>query len=353
MGFIRKVFGSRKPPPVPQLPPQPAPVELMDVIDELSGTQTVTVNLPNGKKQRVTQRLPRTPQEDAMFKKAEDLMSQAVTNIEALYKYDPASVANYQPFIQAFSQINDERAADLAQIGNFADIGQKVASFRQLNKELVTRELDRQDRMSEEVLAKRGLGRSTAAAEERAARAGQRALVEQQGLINAELYGDDLMRKQLALQGDLYSMREAGRAGRLQEVQTGYELERQKQADLEALRQGAVVENQNLLATGAGIKQGDMNKSQLALQYNNSAINLAHQQAVDQNQRYAAQTNAIRNQYAMDMDRFRATPARFSEKLIDTGLSAAGQAVPAMFGMPSFGAAAQPTAPLQKLSARG
>ena len=126
-------FKSKKPPEVPQLPPQPTPVELMDIIDEVSGVQTITTTGADGKKRRITQRLPLTPQEQAILSQAENLMAKAVNNIETLYQYDPSSVANYQPFIQAFSDINEERATDLAQIGNFADIGQKVEAFRNIN----------------------------------------------------------------------------------------------------------------------------------------------------------------------------------------------------------------------------
>lgn len=342
-------FRSRKPPPVPQLPSQPSPVELMDVIDEISGTQTITVTGPDGKKRRVTQRLPRTPQEEAMFAKAEELMSQAVTNIEELYQYDPSSVADYQPFIESFGQINDERAADLAQIGNFADIGQKVSAFKKINGELVGREFDRQSRMNEEVLAKRGLQDSTLAAEQRAAFAGERSLATQQGDVNAELYGEDLMRRQLGRETDLYKVRESGREGRLQQAQTGYDLERQKQAELEALRRGAIAENQGFLDLGRTLRGDELQRSQMALQGSNSAINLASQQATQQNQRYANDVQRVGRQYTMDMDRFRATPARFGERLLDTGLSyvgqnlgSAAQAVPSMMGIPSFGGTEQP-----------
>ena len=121
-----KLFRGRRPPEAPQMPAQQAAPELMDIVDELSGVQTITVTGPDGKKRRVTQRLPLTPQEEQTLNQAKNLMNTAVNNIQRLYKYDPASVANYQPFIQAFSNINQERMRDLSQIGDFKDIAEKV-----------------------------------------------------------------------------------------------------------------------------------------------------------------------------------------------------------------------------------
>ena len=95
-----KLFRGRRPPEAPQMPAQQAAPELMDIVDELSGVQTITVTGPDGKKRRVTQRLPLTPQEEQTLNQAKNLMNTAVNNIQRLYKYDPASVANYQPFIQ-------------------------------------------------------------------------------------------------------------------------------------------------------------------------------------------------------------------------------------------------------------
>jgi hypothetical protein len=317
-------FGRKKPPEVPQLPQQPAPVEVMDIIDEISGSQTITVVGPDGKKRRVTQRLPRSPQEEAMFKKAEELMSQAVTNIEQLYQYDPTSVVNYQPFINTFAQINDERMADLAKIGNFANIAEKVNSFKKLNQELVSRDFVRKERMSEEILAKRGLQNSTLAAETRAAMAGERSLAQQQAGVNAEMYGEDLMSRQLTREGQAYGAQEMGRQGRLEQAQTGYNLERQKQADEQALRQVALAENYGFLDIGRNAKNDELAKSAMALNYGNAAVGLAHQQATQQNQRHLNNVNTVKTQHDMNMDRFKNTPATFGQRLTDVGLNYIG-----------------------------
>ena len=329
-------FKRSKPPEVPQLPPQPTPVELMDIIDEVSGVQTITTTGPDGKKRRITQRLPLTPQEQAILSQAENLMAKAVNNIESLYQYDPNSVANYQPFIQAFSDINEERATDLAQIGNFIDIGQKVEAFRNINRELTNREFDRQQRIGEESLAKRGLQRSTMATEQRAAMANERALAEQQADINANLYGEDLMQRQLARESQVYGLRETGRQGRLQQAELGYNLERQKLEDAERLRQQAIAENMNWLNVGQGIKAAEQDKAKLALMGNQVANQMYQAQASNQNQRFQNEMSRIQNQYGMDLARFNATPAKFGEKLTDLGLGIAGMYAGSK--IPGFGA---------------
>jgi hypothetical protein len=319
-------FKSRKPPAVPQIPVQPAPAEVMDIIDEIAGTQTITVNLGNGKKQRVTKRLPRTKEEDEVLKRADELMAQAVSNIQQLYRFDPASVADYQPFIQTFSQINEERMADLGKIGNFEGIADKVASFKQMNKELSERAFDVQAHMNDEILAKRGLSNSTMAAEMKAATATERALMRQRVAADAERYGDDLMNRQLDREGRAYDIQEAGRQGRLQAAQTGYSLERQKQDDEERARQNAIAQNEAILGIGRGLKGDELQKSQLALAYGTQAQNAAFQQNTIQNNRYANEVTRLGRQHQMEMDRFRETPATFGQQLVQLGGSLAGQA---------------------------
>src|SRR5476651_2429252 len=106
-------FKRKTPPAAPELPQQQAAPELMDIIDEMSGFQTITVTGADGRKRRVTQRLPLTKQEQETLTQAENLINTAVTNIGRLYQYDPTSVVDYQPFIQAFSSINEEIMRDL------------------------------------------------------------------------------------------------------------------------------------------------------------------------------------------------------------------------------------------------
>jgi hypothetical protein len=313
-------FKSRKPPETPQLPQQPAPVEMMDFIDELTGVETTTVTMPDGRKRRVTKRLQLTPQEQQILSQADNLLAKALNNIETLYKYDPTSVVNYQPFIQTFSDVNSERAADLAQIGNFGDIANKVEAFRTMNSDLMNRAFDRQERMQEEVLAKRGLQRSTMAAEQRAAMAGERTLATQQADIAANMYGEDLAQRQLGRENMLYDTREKERLSRLQQAELGYNLERQKLEDAEHLRQQAIAENQGWIGTAQGIKAAEQDRAKLALLGNQLALGTYNAQASDQNQRFNNDMNRVHNQYGMNLAQFNSKPASFGEQLRNTGI---------------------------------
>ncbi len=344
------LFRSKKPPESPSLPAQQAAPELMDVIDELSGVQTITVTGVDGRKRRVTQRLPLTPQEQQTLDQAKNLMNTAVNNIQRLYQYDPTTVVNYQPFIQAFSSINQERMRDLGQIGDFKDIAEKVEQFKNLNNDLTMRAFDENQRMTEESLARRGLQRSTEATEHRAAMARERALLGQQSNIAAQNYGEDLKNRQLDRESRVYGLREEGRNARLQEAEAGYTLEQQRVADLENVRQNAINENVNMLNVGQGVTGQDTQRAQLGLEGNRNAIAMFGQQATNQNQRYANEVNRVQGQHAMNLEQFRATPARFGQQLRDVGLAAAGQAAGAyMTGGASLAApAASRLAPVER-----
>lgn len=344
-----KLFRGKTPPQAPQLPAQQAAPELMDVIDELSGVQTITVTGADGKKRRVTQRLPLTPQEEQTLNQAKTLMNTAVNNIQRLYQYDPTSVVNYQPFIQAFSNINQERMNDLAKIGDFKDIAEKVQQFKAINQTLTMDAFDNQQRMTEENLARRGLQRSTEATENRAAMAKQRALLEQEVNVASENYGEDLQNRRLDREARTYAIREQGRNARLQEEEAKYNLEQQRVSDLENLRQNAINENVNMLNVGQGITGQDTQRAQLGLEGNRSAIAMFGQQASNQNQRYANEIARVQGQHNMNMEQFKSTPARFGQQLRDIGLAAAGQAAGSyMTGGASMAAPAINRAPVER-----
>lgn len=332
-----KLFRGRRPPEAPQMPAQQAAPELMDIVDELSGVQTITVTGPDGKKRRVTQRLPLTQQEEQTLNQAKTLINTAVNNIQRLYQYDPTSVVNYQPFIQAFSNINQERMHDLSQIGDFKDIAEKVQQFKTISQNIAMESFDNQQRMTEENLARRGLQRSTEATENRAAMAKQKALLEQEVNVASENYGEDLQNRRLDREARTYGIREEGRNARLQEAEAGYNLERQRVEDLENLRQNAINENVNMMGVGQSITGQDAQRSQLGLEGNRNAIAMFGAQAANQNQRYANDVARIQGQHSMNMQQFKSTPARFGQQLRDLGLSAAGSYLGSSFGGSSAG----------------
>lgn len=321
------IFNSRRPPAPPALPPQPTPPEVLDIIDELNGTETITAVGPDGRKRRITRRLPLTPEEQAIANQSQNLMRQAISNIETLYQYNPNAVVDYQPFINTFAEINQERVNDLAQIGNFADIANQVQRFRDINRNLVNREFDRQQRYNENILAKRGLSNSSLAAETRANLSAERALAEGQLDINANIYGENLANAQLTRERNLYDTREAGRQGRLQQASTGYNLAQQHATDLENRRQQAINENMNFLNIGQNNLNNQFQRSALGLQAEGLAQRTALGQASNQNQRYANDINRLMSQHQLNMQAFNNQPVSFGQRLADLGVGFVGQGI--------------------------
>lgn len=324
--------GRRRPPEATPLPVQPPAPELMDIIDEISGVQTITVTDKNGKKRRVTSKVPLTDQEQHILTQAENLIAQSLDNIQRLYRFDPASVVNYQPFIQAFSSINEERMRDLSEIGNFKGIAEQVEQFKNMSKDLAIREFDIKTREAESTLARRGLSNSSEATQLRSTMAKDRALLEQQLDFNANNYSQDLKNRQLDTESRLFNFQETGRQARLAEAETGFELERQKLADIEAARTNLINENMANMEIGQGVKSGDLQKSNLGLAQNQNALGTFSAQDYSSNQRHANDMNRVALENNAALNRFNSTPATFGQRLTDLGFATAGSYLGANIG---------------------
>lgn len=314
MGFIRKIFGGREPPKAPPIPKAPAPQEIMDVIDEIAGAQAMTVTGADGKKRRVMKRLPRTKEEEALYQRGEQMMSVALNNIKELYKYDPSSVVDFAPLIETFANINQERAENLAQIADFGNIQQDIADFRTMQGALMEERFMRDKNALEEDLAHKGLADSTIGREERNLLSRNQNLAAQEADLNALQFGEGLADTRLNRNANIFNLKEADRANRLQAAQLQYELEQQKKADIEQLRQNALNENQNQLQIGSGIVSNDLNKA-MGNQANQAA--LQQMQIANQAQlgHYNANVNAIKAGYDMQMQQFNAKPLGFGDAL--------------------------------------
>ena len=112
-------FGNDDPPPPPYIPPPPPPQEILDVIDEVTGTQTITVTGSDGKKRRMIQKLPRTQEEEALNQEAGRLMDKAIGEMKRLYDYDPSQLVHYAPFVDVINSLNQERSEDMAEFTKF------------------------------------------------------------------------------------------------------------------------------------------------------------------------------------------------------------------------------------------
>ncbi len=311
---------------VPQAPqisaPPPAP-EILDFIDEVSGTQTITVVGPDGKKRRVTQKLPRTPEEENRFRAGEELIRTSIDNLKQLYRYDPASMVSYAPFVETFANLNRERQEALGQIADIGNIAQDVDDFRQMQRTILDKELTRNRRITEENLSHSGLSGSSFGNDLRARLAEQEGIARQKGEVNALNYGEDLSGRRLDRNARAFALQETGRQARFDQAQLGYGLAKEHETDMERRRQNALAENQGLLGIGQNMVGADLNKSQGG-RTGELSQNLFQAQANDSLGRYNAGVNAQMANYKMQMDQYNATPPTFGESLMNIGGRAAG-----------------------------
>lgn len=294
-------FGNDDPPAAPQYVAPPPPEEIMDVIDEITGVQSITVIGPDGKKRRKIERLPRTPEEQQMFAMGEELMKKSINNLKDLYQYNPDSVIDFEPLLRTFSSLNDERVNALGQIANIGNIREDIQAFREMQTALDDDIFMRQNRAMEENLGRKGLSDSYAGQEARAFAERNQNLTRKQSEFNANLYGEDLAAKRLDRNAKAFALDETGRAGRLQAAQAEYGLRKDQQADIERKRQTAIGENMNLLKVGSGITGQDLTKA-MASQAPQIANDTFSRQNADSLQRYTAGVNAQNAAY--DRQRF-------------------------------------------------
>lgn len=305
-------FGNDDPPPAPQISAPPPAPEIMDIIDEITGTQSVIVTGADGKKKRVNSRLPRTPEEDAKFKAAEQLISSSMQNMIQLYKYDPASMIDFSPLVETFANINRERMQALGQVANIGNIEQDVADFKRMQSSLIDEEYTIKNRSNEETLAHRGRGSGTYAAESRAAMARNEVMARQQGDIQANIYGEELAAKRLARNKEAFNLQEMGRQGQLQSAEGQYALSKEHEADMERRRMRAIEENRGLMGVGSAITGTDLNKA-LSNDNANLSLNTFNAQANDSMNRYNADVNRQKANYGMAMEEYRNKPPSFGE----------------------------------------
>ena len=141
-GFLKS--SSSSPPPAPFLPPPPPPQEIMDVIDEVSGSKTVTATDPvTGKKIRLIQALPRSPEEQALYEEAGRLMDTAISELKRLYDYDPRQLVDFKPFIDTINTLNQERSEDMQKLTQIPDFTSYVNDFKTMQRSILEQEIGR------------------------------------------------------------------------------------------------------------------------------------------------------------------------------------------------------------------
>lgn len=310
-------FGNDDPPQYQYVEPPPRE-EFMDVIDEITGVQSITVTGPDGKKRRKIERLPRTPQEQEIFALGEDLMKRSINNIKELYQYDPNSVISFEPLLRTFADLNEERVNALGQVANIGNIQQDIQAFRDMQSSLDDDMFMRQNRAMEENLGRKGLSDSYAGQEARAFAARNQDLTRRQSEFLANQYGEELASKRLDRNARAFALDEMGRAGKLQAAQTEFDLRKDQQAEIEKRRQTAIGENMNLLKVGSGITGQDLNKS-LASQAPQLANDTFSRQNADSLARYTAGVNARNAAYDRELNAYNSRPPSFTDFALSAG----------------------------------
>lgn len=311
-------WGGDDAPPTPQYVAPPAQEEIMDFFDEISGVQSITVVGPNGKKQRRTQRMPRTPEEEQLFKLGEDLTKKSIDNLISLYQYNPENVINFEPLLRTFANLNDERAAALGQVANIGNIREDIQAFRDMQTSLDDDMFMRQNRAMEENLGRKGLSDSYAGQEARAFAGRNENLYRKQSEFNANLYGEELAKKRLDRNAEAFALDETGRAGRLTAAQAEFQLRKDQQAEIENKRQTAIGENMNLLKVGSGITGQDLNKA-LASNAPQLANQTFQMQNADSLQRYTAGVTAQNAAYDRQRHAYDNRPPSFMDLALQGG----------------------------------
>lgn len=326
------------PPKAPRLAPPPPAKEFMDWIDENSGVSVKTgMNHATGQRYRISQQLPRAPEDQIAYDNSGRLMNQIMDEIEQRRIEDPRTIVEANPYIRFFDSINQNRNNDLIELTGKPDVGRYITEFKDAEIRILDDNFAKYESEIMEDLNSRGYGNSSLAAETRSALAYQRAKAERELHRDALKYGYDSADREIDRNTNLYNLREAGRVGQIGAEEAKYGLQRDYAQSLIDQNQRAITNRAGLFEMAQGIRDRDIKKRMMGTQF---AANqsLAEMQA-ENNAQYAgynADVNRQVLQHRMDVDAFNSKPPSLEQKLIDGAIVAGGY----MMGGPAGGAVA-------------
>lgn len=103
----KSLFGGSSKGPTLQPPPG-----FTDILDEISGTETVQVTTADGRKKLVTRAIERSPEEQAYLDKAKAMMTGALDELDLLLSNDPTASDQFKDVLDAFSTRQDRLTND-------------------------------------------------------------------------------------------------------------------------------------------------------------------------------------------------------------------------------------------------
>jgi hypothetical protein len=321
--------GDSSPPPAPYYPPVPPKEELLDVIDEVTGTQAITVVGADGKKKRVVSRLPRSEAEQKLYDEAGELMNKAIVEIKRLSDYDPAAVVDFAPFVDVMNSLNSERQADIAELSKLPDFNQYVQDFKAMGNTIIQDEFKKAENENKAYLANRGYADSSAAIGMRNSLVAEKAKALQQQDVSGNLYGEQLKAADLANRMNAYGFREQGRFGQLQSAEAEHKLKLDQYNQANTMRQQALQNQYGLFSTGAKLQGDDASKA-MATRAPELANTIFQQSNMDSLNRHNAQVNQINSQYQNQLASYNSQRPSFGDTMLQLG----GMGVGAYFGGP-------------------
>lgn len=243
-----------------EMPATPKPEDVMDVVDTINGTQSITRVGANGKKQRVIERLPRTAQEEAIYREAGNIMTNTLRNIQNLYNVDPNAAMNYAPFVNTIQGLQQERSADVARLINMPDFAQFAQDFKTTEQANIREQFGEARNQTQSQLAGMGYGTDSTAWQNAQAAINAEESKASRGLdVRSKLAGQEYAQNELQNRIMGYTMGEHGRQDRQQSAATELGIQREQLNEREANRQRRVAEQAGLLQNAAAIRGEDAN----------------------------------------------------------------------------------------------
>jgi hypothetical protein len=306
-----------EPPQMQQIPNPPPEKEMMDFINYLTGTQTVTVTDANGKRQRVTTKLPKPPDEQRGVDFARNLFNTSMEDVLRLFRYDPRSAISYAPLINAINNTSEQNLQDIGQFANLNDLQEKRQQLQTMQRALVDEQFARDRMAQEERLAHSGRGSGTYAAESRAAMARAQGLARAEGDAKASAMAEDLVAKRLGTDTNAFGVRAAGRQGMVDAARADYALNKEDERDQEARRIQAINERRGQFDIGSNVLKYEDSKS-LQDRTQQDALGMYQAENNVQNARYGQQVNAINANNRAAMDEYNSRGPSFGEWALGT-----------------------------------
>lgn len=322
---------SSSPPPAPIIAAPPPPPEILDSIDEITGTETVPVNDPTtGRRKLVTRSLPLSPEQKKWLDGAQSLMAKSIKEFNRLYNYGPQNVIDFIPYADIINTISNERSEDLRRLLPNRDFTEFVNNFKNARQTALDEQFQQQTGRLKADLDRSGWENSTAASELQAAMAAQQARAKEQLDVEAIEYGQNLHDRDLSRRAQEFQFAEAGRASRMSDMQNKYQLEKEYKNSLEDQRQKAIDHQKMLYGVGESIIGAETQKKLSTMA---PRLALAQNQLAAQNQHnhYMADMQRQNTNYQNQLVQYNNQPPSFEQQLMTVG----GQVAGAYFGSPS------------------